>query len=150
MKFRGLSVYVRPLLCQLVSRSRCDFVRTHLSRLCWIIFLSLYFFLKKEHNLCIYPSFTPTSSGVLHKCVIFQQIFFRHEKALVERNAKKRIAGYTFLETSSIFQFHRSSVSRLFLLSSVVYFTTRFIFATIVTMIRVFMARSIFYTDGIP
>lgn len=49
----------------------------------------------------------------------------------------------------SIFQFHRSSVSRLFSLSSAVYFTTRFIFATIVTMISVFMARSICYTDGI-
>ena len=50
----------------------------------------------------------------------------------------------------SIFQFHSSSVSRLFSLSSAVYFTTGFIFATIVTMISVFMARSIFYTDGIP
>jgi hypothetical protein len=38
--------------------------------------------------------------------VIFQQIFFRHEKALEERNAKKRIAAYTFHETSSIFPFH--------------------------------------------
>lgn len=45
----------------------------------------------------------------------------------------------------SIFQFHSSSVSRLFSLSSAVYFTTRFIFATIVTMISVFMARSIFF-----